>query len=80
MNRFRTATGIRICFCRYALRLRPRNGALHDAIGLDRILLGTDYPYEDPEECIEFIEGLPLSAQEKEKIYSVNASQIGVIP
>ena len=51
-----------------------------DALGLDRILLGTDYPYEDPEECIEFIEGLPLSTQEKEKIYSVNAAQIGIMP
>jgi len=49
-----------------------------EALGLDRILLGTDYPYEDPEECIEFIEGLPLSPEEKEKIYSANAAQLGL--
>ncbi len=46
------------------------------AMGLDRILLGTDFPYENPEECMEFIEGLPLSPAEKARIYHVNAEQV----
>ena len=49
-----------------------------EAMGIDRILLGTDYPYEDSIECMEFIEGLNLSQEEKEKIYSTNASQLGI--
>jgi predicted TIM-barrel fold metal-dependent hydrolase len=49
-----------------------------EAFGLDRILLGTDYPYEESRECIEFIEGLPLSDSEREKIYYRNAGQLGI--
>ncbi len=49
-----------------------------DALGIDRILLATDYPYEDPNECMQFLESLPLSATEKEKIYHQNARVLGV--
>ena len=51
----------------------------HEAVGIDRILLSTDYPYEDSEECIRFIEGLPISQKDKEKIYYQNAQQIGIV-
>jgi predicted TIM-barrel fold metal-dependent hydrolase len=50
-----------------------------EAWGLDRILLGTDYPYEDPEECMQFLENLPISQPEKENIYYRNAGQLGLI-
>ena len=56
----------------------PAFRCAREALGIDRILLGTDFPYEDSDECIEFIEGLPLSENEKEKIYSQNARQLGV--
>jgi predicted TIM-barrel fold metal-dependent hydrolase len=56
----------------------PAFKCTYDALGIDRILLGTDYPYEDPEECIEFVEGLPISREDKEKIYSGNARQLGI--
>ncbi|MBW1767624.1 MAG: amidohydrolase family protein, partial [Deltaproteobacteria bacterium] len=49
-----------------------------EAMGIDRILLGTDYPYEDSDECIDFIERLPLSQEDKEKIYFKNAGQLGI--
>lgn len=49
-----------------------------EALGIDRILLGTDYPYEDMDECIEFLDGLPISGEEKEKIYFKNAKQLGI--
>ena len=52
----------------------------YKALGVENILLGTDYPYEDPEECIEFIEGLPLTANEKESIYWGNARRLGFLP
>lgn len=49
-----------------------------EAFGIDRILLGTDFPYEDQNECLDFIDQLPISEQEKEKVYSVNAAQLGI--
>lgn len=48
------------------------------AVGVENILLGTDYPYEDPEECIEFVERLPLSQAEKEAICAGNARRLGL--
>jgi predicted TIM-barrel fold metal-dependent hydrolase len=47
-------------------------------MGIERILLGTDYPYEDPEECIQFIEGLGLKDEEKKRIYHENAFNLGI--
>jgi len=49
-----------------------------ESMGIDRILLGTDYPYEDSKECIEFIEALGLSEGEKARIYRQNASGLGI--
>ncbi len=57
---------------------KPAFTCTYEALGIDRILLGTDYPYEDPEECIEFVEGLSISGEDKEKIYSGNASRLGI--
>lgn len=56
---------------------QPAFRCAYEAMGKDRILLGTDYPYEDMEECIGFLDGLPLSREDKERIYSVNARSIG---
>jgi len=50
----------------------------YEAMGIDRILLGTDYPYEDPNECIRFLEGLSIPKEEKDKIYYGNAYQLGI--
>jgi predicted TIM-barrel fold metal-dependent hydrolase len=50
----------------------------YQAMGIDRILLGTDYPYEDSDECIRFLEGLPITQEDKNKIYCQNASQMGI--
>ena len=59
--------------------LEPAFMCTKEALGLERILLGTDYPYEDPGECMQFLEGLPISQEEKDKIYSLNASQVGIM-
>jgi predicted TIM-barrel fold metal-dependent hydrolase len=50
----------------------------YQALGIDRILLATDYPYEDSKECIRFLEGLALSQKEKDQIYSLNARRLGI--
>ena len=57
---------------------KPAFMCAYEAMGIDRILLGTDYPYEGPEECMGFIEGLSLSKEEKDKIYWQNAVHLGV--
>lgn len=44
-----------------------------DTLGLDRILLGCDYPYENLDEITAFLDALPISAGDKERIYSKNA-------
>jgi len=49
-----------------------------EAFGIDKILLGTDYPYDDPGECHDFVERLPLSEGDKEKIFFQNAKQLGI--
>jgi predicted TIM-barrel fold metal-dependent hydrolase len=48
------------------------------AFGIDRILLGTDFPYEDQNECLDFLDQLPISEKDKEKVYSGNAAQLGL--
>ncbi len=49
-----------------------------EAFGLSRILLGTDYPYDDPRECHDFVGSLPISEGDKEKIFFQNARQLGI--
>jgi predicted TIM-barrel fold metal-dependent hydrolase len=49
-----------------------------EAFGIEKILLGTDYPYDDPRECHDFVERLPLSEGDKEKIFFQNAKQLGI--
>jgi predicted TIM-barrel fold metal-dependent hydrolase len=49
-----------------------------EALGMERILLATDYPYEEMGECLGFLEGLDLSADEKEMLYHGNAEQVGM--
>lgn len=50
-----------------------------EAMGIDRILFGSDYPYEDSKECNDFIEGLPLSSADREKLYYRNAERFGIV-
>jgi predicted TIM-barrel fold metal-dependent hydrolase len=50
-----------------------------EAMGIDRILLGTDYPYEDMKESVQFIDELPISESDREKICFRNAERIGIL-
>jgi predicted TIM-barrel fold metal-dependent hydrolase len=49
-----------------------------EALGMERILLGTDYPYEEMTDCIGFLEGLGLSQKERELLYYRNAGELGI--
>lgn len=44
-------------------------------IGIDSILLGSDYPYELFKDSVDFIDKLPISDEDKEKIYYKNAEK-----
>ncbi|MBQ9931544.1 MAG: amidohydrolase [Firmicutes bacterium] len=48
------------------------------ALGVDSILIGTDYPFETMESCIEFLDGLSMTTEEREKIYYKNAARLGI--
>jgi predicted TIM-barrel fold metal-dependent hydrolase len=47
-----------------------------EALGIDKIIFGSDYPYEDSSECISFLEGLNLSKEERSKVYYQNADRL----
>jgi len=47
-----------------------------DALGADRVLYSTDYPFRSFEEQIQLVENTPLSDEEKEKVYHVNAERL----
>jgi uncharacterized protein len=49
-----------------------------EALGMEKILLGTDYPYEEMTDCMAFLEGLGLSQDEKELLYFGNAEVLGI--
>jgi predicted TIM-barrel fold metal-dependent hydrolase len=48
-----------------------------DGLGLDRILLGSDFPYEDMGACTSFIESLDLMDDERARVYEGNARVLG---
>jgi len=50
-----------------------------EVLGMDRIMLGTDYPYEDLSECLAFLDGLGLSAEEETLLYQDNAVRLGLV-
>ncbi|HJJ48922.1 MAG TPA: amidohydrolase family protein [Methanocorpusculum sp.] len=46
-----------------------------ETIGIDNILFATDYPYEDVKGEVEFIKSLPISNEDKDKIFYKNAEK-----
>jgi len=57
---------------------QPAFMCTYEAMGIERMLLGTDWPYEDPVVCMKFLEGLPITAEEKEMLYGKNAARMGM--
>lgn len=48
-----------------------------EALGIGRIMLGTDYPFETTEESGAFLDTLDLSAEEQVALYSENPARLG---
>ena len=48
-----------------------------EVLGMEKIMLGTDYPYEDLDECFAFLGGLGLSAEDEGLLYGGNAARYG---
>lgn len=49
------------------------------ALGMDKILLGTDYPFEEMGECIDFLEARNLSEADKARLYWNNAATLRLV-
>jgi predicted TIM-barrel fold metal-dependent hydrolase len=49
-----------------------------DALGMEKVLLGTDFPYEDMGDCMNYLASLPLTEEEKTKLYETNATALGI--
>ena len=47
-------------------------------MGEDRVMLATDYPYEDLNQSMDFIRGCQLSDKTLQKICSGNAAKLGI--
>ena len=48
-----------------------------DAIGMDKILLGTDFPYEHMNDCMDYLRSLPLTDDEAYALFEGNAKGLG---
>jgi predicted TIM-barrel fold metal-dependent hydrolase len=48
-----------------------------DVLGLDKILLATDYPFEKMALGIDFIKSLPISDEERAQVCEGNAARLG---
>ena len=47
-----------------------------DALGLDKIVLATDYPFEQMRQGIDFIKNLPISDEEKTQVCETNTVEL----
>jgi predicted TIM-barrel fold metal-dependent hydrolase len=50
-----------------------------DALGMQNIMLGTDYPFDNPAECLAFLQGLGLSSEDEYALYQGNAAKVGIV-
>jgi predicted TIM-barrel fold metal-dependent hydrolase len=50
-----------------------------EALGMDKILLGTDYPFQDMVASLDYLESLGLTAEEKHMLYGGNAEAMGLV-
>jgi uncharacterized protein len=48
------------------------------ALGMDRIVLGTDHPYEEMQECMDFLHSLALDEADATMLFRQNGAALGV--
>jgi predicted TIM-barrel fold metal-dependent hydrolase len=46
------------------------------ATGADRIMLSVDWPFNDNKEAVDWLQGAPLSREDKAKILGGNAARL----
>jgi predicted TIM-barrel fold metal-dependent hydrolase len=49
-----------------------------DSLGTERMVLGTDYPFESMKACMEFLEQQPMDENEKDALYWRTAASLGM--
>jgi hypothetical protein len=49
-----------------------------DVLGIDRILFGSDYPFEKADDMVSFIDNLSITEEEREMMYYKNAQNLNV--
>ena len=47
-------------------------------LGTERMVIGTDHPFENMEVCMEFLEKQPMTEPERENLYWRTAASIGI--
>ena len=55
---------------------QPAIDYCYKLVGADRILFGTDYPWVPVEFSDGLVAGMPISREEKERVYSGNALRL----
>jgi predicted TIM-barrel fold metal-dependent hydrolase len=45
-------------------------------LGVDKILFAADYPFESMKEAVQFMDNVPISDSEREKIYHLNTEKL----
>lgn len=56
----------------------PAFECTRSVLGIENIMLGTDYPFERMGECVDFLESCPMTEEEKELLYYKNAAKLGL--
>lgn len=49
-----------------------------NALGIERMVVGTDYPFEDMAACMGFLAEQPMSEEEREQLDSGTAASLGI--
>ena len=45
-------------------------------LGADRVLFGSDYPWESIQKAVDFVDGAPISDGDRRKVYYENAARL----
>lgn len=51
-----------------------------DVVGIDHIVMGSDYPFENLDGAMSFLDSLPLSSNQRECMFHMNAEELLKIP
>jgi len=72
-------TDLSFVLSREGVEMEPLLRAIR-AVGIDRVMFGTDFPYFDPQTCVDRLEALGLSDDEMERITRENPVRLFGLP